>query len=152
MAGIVYDNIKAQHIIHFGIPQPTQSGEPKFKASGVYNFDLAQFPKNVLPSGGLTGVVSVSEMVMVAIQAWDYIPKNDAVTFEWRYGDKLIASTKSGDFDERGLEYYYTFDYSFIGHFRWEIQKTGTYSVTIKTSWGEAKIDFDVYCSKAGAK
>ncbi len=157
--GIAFDNITATHSIKFGTPQPTDNwvsdAEPTFKTTGQYTFDLAKFPAGDLPSGGLSKRISPSEMVMCYIRADNYDPKDDSIIFRWyknaKSGDsKLIAETTTPDYKEDpSWTWYYSWDYSFVGHFDWEINEPGSYSCHIITKWGDAWIDFNVIDTSA---
>jgi len=94
--------------VSFGIPQPGRiEGHPQFKAQGVTSLRLEDFPLNVLPSGGLSGLISPSEMFMVqTCRTTDMIWKDES--------GRIIAKALSSSF-------------SFIGRFPWEITMPGIY-------------------------
>lgn len=95
--------------VKYGIPQPG-TGKPAFKAEGVTTIRLEDFPANIMPSGGLSGVVSKSEMYMV----------ETCVPTEMTWRDpagKVIGSMRG--------------TWSMIGRYPWEIALPGMFMVEI---------------------
>jgi len=153
--GVTYDNISGTHELTFGSPIPTTnvSSGVSFKNTGTYVFDLKNFPAGLLPSGGSSNILSASEVVMCQLREENYYPKGDKTIFEWHKAagihntDKIIYSGTGPDFyEDPTWVYYWSFDFSFIGHFTWEINEPGYYYVIIKADGGRgnARIDFQV--------
>jgi len=111
----------------FGIPEPVEQlkGDPQFKSKGVTTLRLSDFPENDLPSGGLTGRISASEMFMVSACR--------PVTMTWKdqVGKVLLHAHNIG--------------YSFIGRFPWEITLPGIYECGIEYKGVyQGKVEFEV--------
>ena len=119
------------------------------------------FPLNDLPSGGNSGRISKSEMVIAVIDILDNDPKDGWIMYSWYKKnaegsgtDKLLVQTEKlsipacGGYPHFGGEcgMYGSYEqYSYIGHFSNEIEEGGYYYVIIDTKWGEARIDFEVF-------
>ena len=153
--GVTYDNISGTHTLTFGSPIPTTnvSSGVSFRNTNTYVFDLKNFPAGLLPSGGSSNILSASEVVMCQLREENYYPKGDKTIFEWHKAaglhntDKIIYSGTGPDFyEDPTWVYYWSFDFSFIGHFTWEINEPGYYYVIIKADGGRgnARIDFQV--------
>lgn len=96
--------------VKYGIPQPEKTTKPRFKAQGVTSLRLEDFPNNVLPSGGMSGTVSPSEMFMIET----CVP----TTMTWKDNRGKVIATMSGI-------------WSMIGRYPWEITMPGIYDVDI---------------------
>jgi len=153
MLGIVYNDIAVDHSLEFGIPQPTDQWDrnikPAFQQQGVYNFQLSRFPKNDLPSGGMSDRISPSEMAMIFLEFRNYPFRNAKIWIKWKIyeaqRDKLIFEYSSPVLrPKNGWNIWSMFLYSFIGHFGWEISKPGLYYIMAITPWGKARINFQV--------
>jgi len=141
--GVRYDTIPGPHEFLIGTPIPTQNQKQTYccwpfpvRSPGVYEFDLAAFPLNVLPSGGNSNVVSESEMVIVGI---DLYGATGAMTFQWHKAvtnDVIIYSST-------GMASW-SWMCTYIGHFSWEISEPGPYYVIVGAPGGAARIDFRV--------
>lgn len=153
--GVTYDNITGTHTLTFGSPIPTTnvSGGVSFKNTNTYVFDLKNFPAGILPSGGSSNIASASEMVMCQLREENYVPKGDRTFFEWHKAagihsvDTIIYSGYGPEAQEDpSWASYWSYDFSFIGHFSWEINEPGYYYVIIKADGGRgnARIDFQV--------
>lgn len=150
---IVYDRITVPHELQFGRILPQEHAvagvKPQMEQS-VYTFHLAEFPENDQPSGGISSRISPSEMAIAYLRVENY-PKNesDLVTFSWWRCDgdhrENIATVRGIDSpEEPGWINWWSDDWSFIGHFDWEIATPGKYGVDVKTVWGDARISFEV--------
>lgn len=110
--------------IQYGIPEPTdslQNEEVRFleRTSAVY---FHKFPKGILPSGGLSGRISPSEMMMVTA--------GEIVRFTWINPTGKTIATGNGT-------------YSFIGKYPWEVRTRGYYTCLINDS-DYGKVVFEV--------
>jgi hypothetical protein len=142
-AGIRYDNIQLAHSFIVGSPVPTQNQAATYccwplpvTRSGSFTFNLADYPLNVLPSGGSSNIASASEMMFAAINV---SPASTVITFQWHKAvnqDTVIYAYSTGS--------AYAWAYSFIGHFSWEISEPGAYYLIIGTLSGSARMDFVV--------
>lgn len=156
-----YDNIIVQHEIRLGRITPTDSWDknvlPGISDTDIFNLD--DFPLDILPSGGISGKISESEMAIIYIRMDNY-PKttSDMVTFIWYRevtpGNWVSFATLNGtdSHEEPYWEYWYSWDYSFVGHFSWEINQPGNYAVEIKTGFGDAWYNFTVIGAKTPPK
>lgn len=153
--GVTYDNITGTHTLTFGSPIPTDnvSAGVSFKNTNTYVFDLKDFPAGILPSGGSSNIASASEVVMCQLREDNYSPRSDRTYFEWHKAagihnaDKIIYSGYGPEFvEDPNWTFFYSFDFSIIGHFTWEINEPGYYYVIIKADGGRgnARIDFQV--------
>lgn len=147
---IISDTIGVTHRLEFGRITPTDKWQPDNKPgiTPTFTFSLSEYPKAQYPSGGLSGKISPSEMVICHLEASNYKPLYDVVIFKWYRNEKthskLLRSVISNDFNEHGAKQYSSFDYSFIGHFPGEIMEVGCYSCEVLTPWGKALIKFKV--------
>ena len=97
--------------VKYGIPQPETTTKPRFKAEGVISLRLNDFPANILPSGGLSGVISKSEMYMVKT----CVP----TTMRWiNENTGAVIGSMIGT-------------WSMIGRYPWEITMPGMYKAEI---------------------
>lgn len=153
--GLTYDNISGTHTLTFGSPIPTNnvSAGVSFKNTNTYLFDLKDFPAGILPSGGSSNIASASEVVMCQLREENYSPRNDKTIFEWHKAagihnaDKILYTGTGPEFaEDPNWTFFYSFDFSIIGHFSWEINEPGYYYVIIKADGGRgnARIDFQV--------
>lgn len=153
--GVIYDNISGTHMLTFGSPIPTTnvSGGVSFKNTNTYVFDLKNFPSGILPSGGSSNILSASEVVMCQLREENYSPRGDKTVFEWHKAagihnsDKILYTGTGPDYyEDPSWTHFYSFDFSFIGHFSWEINEPGYYYVIVKADGGRgnARIDFQV--------
>lgn len=139
--GIRYNNIQIAHQFIVGSPVPSQNQSSAYccwplpvRNPGTYMFNLANFPLNVLPSGGSSNVISDSEMVLVGLNV---SPAAGTMRFEWHKavaGDNVVFTFTSSPSA--------TWAYAYIGHFSWEINEPGPYYVLVDTPWGGARLDF----------
>lgn len=97
--------------VKYGIPQPEKTTQPRFKAEGITTLSLNDYPANVLPSGGMSGRVSESEMYMVKT----CVP----TTMTWHDSMGKVLGRMVGT-------------WSMIGRFPWEITLPGIYDVDIR--------------------
>ena len=118
------------------------------------------FPLNDLPSGGNSGRISPSEMVIAVVNILDNDPTDGWIMYSWYKkgagtggADKLLVQTEKlsvpacGGYPHFGGEcgMYGSYEqYAYIGHFSGEIEGGGYYYVIIDTKWGSARIDFEV--------
>lgn len=112
--------------VEYGIPEPGH-GIPQFKehGKGITTLSLSDFPDGLLPSGGLSGKVSASEMYMVRTCR--------PTTHTWK--------------DQTGkvLSRVHDVTYSYIGRFPWEITMPGIYSCEIAYKGQyKGKVEFEV--------
>jgi hypothetical protein len=144
-AGIRFDNISIPHQFIVGSPIPTQDvtrtyccWPPPVRNAGTFTFNLADFPLNILPSGGTSNVISESEMVLVGLATSATGP----MTFQWHkaVGRDTVIYTYSGAAT-------YNWNVSYVGHFSWEIIEPGRYYLVVNTPWGDAELDFLVSSS-----
>ena len=97
--------------VRYGVPMPmdkiSPQDVPKFRQEGVTGIRLKDFPLSQLPSGGMSGRISASEMFMV----------------------HTCAPTRQTWRDSKGklLVDLWNVAYSFIGRFPWEITMPGFY-------------------------
>lgn len=98
---------------------------PEFKHEGVTGVRLEDFPLSDLPSGGVTGRLSASEMYMVHT----CVPTRQ----KWKAPDGRVLV------DAQNV------NYSFIGRFPWEIMRKGMYRCHIELK-GKDKgfVEFEV--------
>ena len=140
-SGVKYDNISVSHEFIVGSPVQTQNQANTYccwplpvRNPGTYTFNEADFPLNVLPSGGTSNIVSESEMIFVGLNEG---LTTGTTTFEWHraVGEDVVVYT----FPATGS---YDWAYSFIGHFLWEISQPGSYYVVVSAPSGSARLDF----------
>jgi hypothetical protein len=100
---------------------------------------------DVLPSGGNSGKVSSSEMVLVRVVtsgSMSVLPwRTQTVNMNWYDGsdNRLIYSCSM---EANNIDNYAG---SLIGHFSWEINKPGKYYVDVNVvNWGVERLVFDV--------
>ena len=110
--------------VEFGVPNPidkTPNGEVSFKelTSTIY---FHKFKGGILPSGGLSGKISSSEMMMVRT--------SDTVRFTWVDPTGKVIATSKGK-------------YSFIGKYPWEVNKRGYYTCLLNDRYA-GKVVFEV--------
>lgn len=156
---IIYDNIKVPHQIEFGKIHPTDSWNQveSPQITPIFSFWLSDFPKGDYPSGGNSGRISPSEIAICKLTVSNYNPVYDVVFFKWyrnfwngsQYShSKLLLNYMSEDYKEDTAELkqglYSSWDYSFIGNFKGELDKAGCYSCELVTPWGDALIRFKV--------
>lgn len=142
--GIRYDNIGTSHQFIVGTPFPTENKDRAYCCwplpvmnAGRFSYSLSSFPLNLLPSGGSSNVISASEMLLVGV---NFSPAHEAVTFQWHKAvrqDTVLYTYSTGSGS-------YSWAYSFIGHFSWEINEPGAYYLVVDTSAGSARIDFSI--------
>ncbi|MBZ5529613.1 MAG: hypothetical protein LAN71_17160 [Acidobacteriia bacterium] len=171
--GITYDNIGLKNDVKLCQPTPTDNTNEGVRwdwcnSDFTYSLHLGDpnsaqyFPLNDLPSGGNSGRISKSEMTIAVVNLLDNDPVDGYVQYSWyKKGgnadgtDKLIVQTDKlivsacGGYPHIGREgecgaYGSIEEYSYIGHFTGEIEGGGYYYVIIDTSWGKARIDFEV--------
>lgn len=148
-----YDNINIDHKIELCKPTPTviyrQTGIAETDC-GTTTFVLDNYPLDMLPSGGDSGIVSNSEMVLAKITV------NGGISLiPWESVGVKMRWYDAGEYDANGNRLmYYTKQQtansfnnevtSFIGHFSWEIDEPGQYYVDVITEYGDARVVFDV--------
>lgn len=143
-----YDNIKVWHSIELCNVASDAEREitegPLAKNCGNPDLNIDNYPLDLMPSGGGSGKVSASEMVMVKIKTGGHIElipwRTQPVKISW-YNEtgRLMFST----INQVNSINYETM--SFIGHFSWEINEPGKYYVDIdEYDWGSARVVFDV--------
>lgn len=119
--------------IRFGIPQPgNYSGAtPQFKTEGEKSLSLSAFPYSVYPSGGLSNIVSESEMFMVHVQD----PATSWIRMIWKnpHGAAISDTIQNG----KNM-------YEYLGRFPGEIDENGIYTVEISTEKENQAISFEV--------
>ncbi|MCK5608968.1 hypothetical protein KAR91_44250 [Candidatus Pacearchaeota archaeon] len=94
---------------------------------------LDSFPVNNLPSGGMSTRISPSEMFMVLAES---SCPNDRITMIWKDSNGRVISK----FTENSPVVY-----EFLGHFGWEIDMPGKYTVDVSTSCGFNKtVEYEV--------
>ncbi len=144
-----YDNIRVKHKIELCNP----ASDAEYEITGIFekncghpDLNIDNYPLDLLPSGGGSGKVSASEMVLVRITMIEdnYISlvpwETDTIIINWYDGsdNRLIASVNR-EANSFNLEVR-----CFIGHFSWEINKAGKYYVDLITENGDARVVFDV--------
>lgn len=149
--GIAFDNIAVSHEFKFCKPKP--GTWPCIPGPDVYNCGnyvmyLSDHPANVLPSGGIcregeTITVSQSEMAYLRWQINGPSSSGQATTYwvERSTGRIMFSLTWNVPQQSSGE---YTFSYSFVGRFTGEIERPGYYHAIVRTTWGDARIDFEV--------
>lgn len=145
--GLVLDTITIPHVIRLCQPVPgpfTSAAIPASTNCGVYTRSLADFPPNILPSGGNSGVVSASEMIMVIGEfGRDGGPSLGNASIHvmfWKPGKVLYDSTSYSP----NPAFPYIWVAAIIGHFDGEITEPGIYYCGIGTPWGGAQFAFQV--------
>lgn len=144
-----FDNIIVDHNIQLcdvvSDDERAITGEPLSKNCGKTVFTLNDHPLDVLPSGGNSGKVSDSEMVLVRIVtsgSMSILPwRTQTVNMNWYDGsdNRLIYSCSV---EANNIDNYAG---SLIGHFSWEINKPGKYYVDVNVvNWGVERLVFDV--------
>jgi hypothetical protein len=113
--------------VRYGIPQPGKiDGSPKFKKENTIVLRLEQFPLNILPSGGMSNIVSESEMFMIQT----CVPTNHT----WR-------DLETGKILSKAMNV----TYSFIGRFPWEITMPGMFSCDLTRNGKDiGAVEFEV--------
>ena len=144
-----YDNIKVKHKIELCNP----ASDAEYAITGIFekncghpDLNIDNYPLDILPSGGNSGKVSASEMVLVKITMIEdnYISlvpwETDTIIINWYDGsdNRLMFGTS------REATSFKTDVRCFIGHFSWEINKAGKYYVDVITENGDARVVFDV--------
>ena len=169
--GITYDNIGLKNDVKLCQPVPTDDTSKGVKwnwCNSDFTYSLQQFdknsaqyfPPNDLPSGGNSGRISPSEMVIAVVTLLDNDPVDGYIQYNWYKKsagvggvDKLLVQTQRfpvsacggyPHFEGECGVYGSIEQYSYIGHFNWEIESGGYYYVIIDTKWGQARIDFGV--------
>lgn len=132
--------------LQWGIPRPT----PNFCEDGVIlerpwvtQLQLSDFPKNIIPSGGISCTLSRSEMFAVIVQ-WQPAVKIDTTTHIYFYRcdtKEQIAHLEGKDFAEDSDGALYA---GFIGHYDWELAEPGKYHARVVTRYGTDVILFEV--------
>lgn len=101
-------------VVRYGIPQPTPMIEvgvpPLFKTESITSLNLNEFPIADMPSGGMSGRISPSEMMMIQTCR--------PTRMVWKRPDGSVMADLQGE-------------YSFVGRFPWEIKETGMYRTEI---------------------
>ena len=168
MLGITNDDISLKNEVKLCQPVPTDDTSKGVKwnwCNTDFSYSLQQFDKNSaqyfplndLPSGGNSGRISKSEMVIAVVNILDNDPSDGFVQYSWyekeANGDKLLVKSQKlpvpacGGYPpinhECGIYRNYE-NYGYIGHFSGEIESGGYYYVVIDTTWGQARIDFGV--------
>ena len=168
--GITKDDISLNNKVDLCQPVPTDDTSNGVKwdwCNSDFSFSLQQFDKNSaqyfplndLPSGGNSGRISKSEMVIAVVNILDNDPAEGWVQYSWyeKGGnvdgtDKKMVQTEKlpvsacGGYPHIGGEcgiYGTVQHYAYVGHFSGEIESGGYYFVLIDTKWGEARIDFE---------
>lgn len=145
-----YDNIKVNHTII--LCNPVSDDEHVItglteKNCGNPNLVLNNYPLGVMPSGGNSGKISASEMIMIKVRTNGHISlvpwETQPVKMNWYdangVNSRLMYSTV-GSADSFNNEVR-----SYIGHFSWEINKSGKYYVDVdEGDLGSARVVFDV--------
>ena len=170
MLGITKDDISLKNEVKLCIPTPTDNVNNGVKWSFCntdFSYSLQQFDKNSaqyfplndLPSGGNSGRISASEMVIAVVSILNKDPGDGYVQFSWYENktngedDRLMVKSKEvivpacGGYPPINNEcaiYKSYVTYGYIGHFSGEIVEGGYYYVVIDTKWGQSKIDFGV--------
>lgn len=144
-----YDNIKVDHsIILCNVVSDAErvvTGGGFEKNCGNPDLNIDHYPLDLLPSGGSSGKISASEMVIVKIVTGgrvSLIPWNtQPVQMKWYDGSDnrlMFSITSNANFLSREV-------ISYIGHFSWEINKPGKYYIdVIVDGFGDARVVFDV--------
>ena len=100
-----------------------------------------------LPSGGACAAdnrISPSEMCYAFLQLNNY-PGSGTITQNW--GENTGRGTFvsfSNSIPARSGSYWWSYVWSYIGHFSWEINRPGSYYIDFLTTWGNANIEFTV--------
>lgn len=145
-----YDNIRVDHKIELCKPIPTHiyeksESEEWYTDCGITTFVLGNYPLDLLPSGGGSGIISDSEMVLAKVTI------NGGISLiPWETVD---VKMRWYDASENRLMFYTTQQNansfnndvtSFLGRFSWEINKKGQYYVDVITEYGDARVVFNV--------
>ena len=165
--GITKNDISLKNDVKLCQPIPTEDVTKGVKwdwCNTDFTYSLQQtdpnsaqyFPLNDLPSGGNSGRLSASEMVIVVVNILDNDPTNGYIQYSWfKKGetDKLLFQSQKiivpacGGFPSVGHEcgiYKAYENCAYIGHFSSEIDEGGYYYVIVDTKWGQARVDFGV--------
>lgn len=171
MLGITKNDISLKNEVKLCQPVPTDDTSKGVKwrfCNMDFTYSLQQldknsaqyFPFNDFPSGGNSGRISASEMMIVVVDILDNDPATDGyIQYSWfKKGanvDKLLFQSQRiivppcggyppiGNGRECGI--YKTYEnYAYIGHFSREIDEGGYYYVIVDTKWGQAIVDFGV--------
>lgn len=153
---ITSDTISASHTIQFCRPVPNDAfncpgNMPATTDCGIFTKDLKNFPLDNLPSGGpcVNAMrISSSEMCYVFLQLNNY-SGSGTISTTWKNKDTggTFASMSwsiPACGGNCGWTWWYQWIWEYVGHFSWEINRTGNYQCLITTSWGNAVIDFVV--------
>jgi hypothetical protein len=171
MLGVTKNDISLKNDVKLCQPVPTDDTSKGVKWNWCnidFTYSLQQtdpnsaqyFPLNDLPSGGNSGRISPSEMVIAVVNLLVNDPVGGYVQYSWYKksadvggADKLLVQTEKlpvlacGGYPHFGSEcgmYGSVIQYSYIGHFSGEIEEGGYYYVIVATTWGQARIDFGV--------
>jgi hypothetical protein len=87
-------------------------------------------------------------MILAAVRIIDYSPTSGTMRFEWHkaVGPDIVVYTYNRTVPPPSptLKTWWTWGLATIGHFPWEISEPGAYYLVISTTWGDARLDFEV--------
>lgn len=152
-----YDNIKVDHKIELCKPIPTHTFEKLeleywYTDCGITTFVLDNYPLDMLPSGGDSGIVSDSEMVVtkvtinggISLIPWESVN----VKMHWYDANEYDDNTNNNRLmfytNGQTANSFNNEVTSYLGRFSWEIDEPGQYYVDIITEYGDARVVFDV--------
>jgi hypothetical protein len=149
--GIAFDNIAVSHELKFCKPKPGTwpcLPGPDVYSCGNYVMYLSDHPANVLPSGGVcregeTITVNQSEMAYLRWQINGPSSSGQVTTYWVERSTSRIMSSFTWNTPQLNNNQY-TYSYSFVGRFPGEIERPGYYHAIVRTTWGNARIDFEV--------
>jgi hypothetical protein len=142
--GLRSDTMTIPYDLIVGSPVPTASQSATYCCwpfpvlnQGAYDFTLDRFPLDVLPSGGASNTISASEMILAGVKFSAVTTQPSTMTWHRVIGtdqSMFIATIPAGV----GAEY------SYVGHFSWEITLPGWYYVVLDSEFGRLALDFVV--------
>lgn len=148
-----WDNIAVNHNIKLCKIYPNNAWQSSvvpayYGCDETSSFNLSNYPLDDLPSGGTSGRISPSEMMILYVKFNDYPNYGDVfIKFYNKDTNKLLYSSQ-GYAPRCGgscsWSYWFYGQYAFIGHFSWEINQTGAYSAEVNSPWGNAGYNFSV--------
>lgn len=137
--GIRSDSITIAHDLIVGSPVPTDHAGQLYASwpypvrhPGQYEYTLSDYPPSILPSGGSSNVISVSEMLFAGIR------------FSTMPDAPIVMTWHRLDPNQDVPIFRTTAVYSYVGHYPWEVAHPGSYYLTIETQWGTLTIDWVV--------
>jgi len=151
---ITSDNISIDHDLIFARPISTDhfnciDNIPDYIGEGLFEKDLKYFPLDDLPSDKTctTNIrISPSEMCFTLLQLYNH-PTNGTLSQTWKNVDTNTTFYETQyeiPSPQNNWELWYSYIWSYVGHFTTEILIPGNYQCITNTPWGSAIIDFKV--------